>query len=42
MFVPEMKPGANRSEILKYAECDVVSYTQTDGRSFTLTKSWKR
>jgi 2-oxoglutarate ferredoxin oxidoreductase subunit alpha len=31
IFVPEMNRGQIAGEILKYAECDVVSYCQTDG-----------
>jgi 2-oxoglutarate ferredoxin oxidoreductase subunit alpha len=31
IFVPEMNRGQVAGEILKYAECDVVSYCQTDG-----------
>ena len=31
IFVPEMNRGQIAGEILKFAECDVVSYCQTDG-----------
>ena len=31
LFVPEMNRGQMAGEIMKYAECDVVSYGQTDG-----------
>jgi len=31
IFVPEMNRGQVAGEILKYAECDVLSYCQTDG-----------
>jgi len=31
IFVPEMNRGQIAGEILKYAECEVVSYCQTDG-----------
>ena len=31
IFVPEMNRGQIAGEILKYADCDVVSYCQTDG-----------
>jgi 2-oxoglutarate ferredoxin oxidoreductase subunit alpha len=31
IYVPEMNRGQIAGEIMKYAECDVVSYCQTDG-----------
>jgi 2-oxoglutarate ferredoxin oxidoreductase subunit alpha len=31
IFVPEMNRGQIAGEILKYAECEVISYCQTDG-----------
>jgi 2-oxoglutarate ferredoxin oxidoreductase subunit alpha len=31
MFVPEMNLGQVAGEVMKYAECEVVSYAQTDG-----------
>ena len=31
IFVPEMNRGQIAGEIMKYAECDVLSYCQTDG-----------
>jgi 2-oxoglutarate ferredoxin oxidoreductase subunit alpha len=31
IFVPEMNRGQIAGEILKYADCDVISYSQTDG-----------
>jgi hypothetical protein len=31
IFVPEMNRGQIAGEILKYAECEVVSYCQIDG-----------
>jgi 2-oxoglutarate ferredoxin oxidoreductase subunit alpha len=31
IFIPEMNRGQIAGEILKYAECEVVSYSQTDG-----------
>jgi len=31
VFVPEMNMGQIAGEIMKYAPCDVISFTQTNG-----------
>jgi 2-oxoglutarate ferredoxin oxidoreductase subunit alpha len=31
IFVPEMNRGQISGEVMKYADCDVTTYTQTDG-----------
>jgi len=31
IFVPEMNKGQVAGEIMKYASCDIISYSQTDG-----------
>jgi len=31
IFVPEMNRGQISGEVMKYADCEVIPYSQTDG-----------
>jgi len=45
ILVPEMNKGQVAGEVIKYAACDVVSYTQTNGediRPNTITEQLRR